>query len=58
MNIQKKKTFINFRALNIKDNKFKELLINEVFAAIWNSIEKFDMSGRNNAGTNLKNFNQ
>lgn len=50
-----------FRTLNIKDNKFgnnKELQMSEVFAAIWPSIEKFDMSGKYNGETNLRNFDQ
>lgn len=47
-----------FRTLNIKDNKFKDFQINEVFAAIQSNIEKFDMSGRHSAAVNLKNFNK
>ncbi|XP_055324765.1 chaoptin [Sitodiplosis mosellana] len=55
------KGFTEFKALNIKDNKFgsnKEMQLSEVFSAIWPYIEKFDMSGKHNGGTNLKNFNQ
>lgn len=49
---------VDFRALNINDNKLKDFQINEVFAAIQAIIEKFDISGRSNAAVSLKNFNK
>ncbi|XP_031631630.1 chaoptin isoform X2 [Contarinia nasturtii] len=48
--------FTEFRALNIKDNKLKDIQTNEVFAAIQSTIEKLDMSGEGNVPTSLKNF--
>lgn len=49
---------IFFRSLNIKENKFKDFQINEVFAAIQSNIEKLDMSGKQNDAVNLKNFSK
>lgn len=48
----------NFRMLNLRDNKFKAFQAIEFFAALPPTIEKLDLSGKQNAENNLKNFSK
>lgn len=50
------RSFFVHRVLNIKENKFRQLQPIELFSSFQYTIEKFDLSGDENAVVDLQNL--